>query len=236
MRKRKKKQWGTTPYRRRPYVHVIKFIVCFPPCRPIGALGWRVPQNESVCQDCQLRRPGPVQQQRHLSRHLVHGLWLSAFILFYSLLFQRFIHRFQSVKPQTAFVPVHLLRIGQRQRILRVNNTKSWCNIHVQLFWNAFAIIRPSNLCAYNPCQNEGVCIRIQQNKDDLFRCLCLPGKLLHNVIKKRRRKGEGKEKREEEEGRKRKFNKLHSAVVPSQRSRIAFLSFFISLSEESIL
>jgi len=34
----------------------------------------------------------------------------------------------------------------------------------------------PSNLCAYNPCQNEGVCIRIQQNKDDLFRCLCLPG------------------------------------------------------------
>ncbi|KAK4008624.1 hypothetical protein OUZ56_013758 [Daphnia magna] len=34
----------------------------------------------------------------------------------------------------------------------------------------------PSNLCAYNPCQNEGVCIRVQQNKDDLFRCLCLPG------------------------------------------------------------
>ena len=35
---------------------------------------------------------------------------------------------------------------------------------------------RPSNLCSYNPCQNEGVCIRVQQNKDDLFRCLCLPG------------------------------------------------------------
>ena len=34
----------------------------------------------------------------------------------------------------------------------------------------------PSNLCAYNPCQNDGVCIRIQQNNDDLFRCLCLPG------------------------------------------------------------
>ena len=35
----------------------------------------------------------------------------------------------------------------------------------------------PSNLCAYNPCQNQGVCVRHPHTADDdAFRCLCMPG------------------------------------------------------------
>jgi hypothetical protein len=87
-----------------------KFIVYYSPHRPIGALGWRVPQDESFCQDCQLRRSRSVQQQRHLSRHLIHGLFLCIYLFLIAYILCLFIVFFV-----LAFVPVHLLRVGQRQ-------------------------------------------------------------------------------------------------------------------------
>lgn len=106
---------------------------------------------------------------------------------------------------EPAVFPVRLLRVDERQRVLWVSgrhlsavclsferaiNFKAlrflfhWKLCDSLLTFSAFRRRRrarlgnrPSNLCAYNPCQNEGVCIRIQQNKEDAFRCLCLPGK-----------------------------------------------------------